>query len=263
MDKLPGKAIVLARGLGSRMRAASPGTILTAEQARVADAGAKSLIPIAGSKTLLDLILANLTDAAFTDICLVIGPEHDAIRDHCSNKHLDVRFAVQNEAKGSADAVSAAEAFVGDAEFFLVVNSDNLYPARCLSLLHAAGRPAMLAFERESLIGRSNIPEERVAKFATVQIDEHGNLRAIVEKPEHIEPNAYISMNAWLFSNSIFEACRAIEPSERGEYELTTAVQYSIDNLGEQIAAIKTQEGVLDLSSRSDIQTAGRFLGQS
>ncbi len=173
---------------------------------------------------------------------------------------LNVQFAVQNEAKGTADAVAAAESFVGDDELFLVVNSDNLYPANCLSLLRNANRPAMLAFERTSLIEHSNIPEERIAKFAVVAIDKDGNLLSIQEKPEHVQPNAFVSMNAWLFSNKIFDACRAIQPSERGEYELTTAVQYAIDNFGEVIAAIKTREGVLDLSSRSDIESVGRFL---
>ncbi len=86
MTQFPTKAVILARGLGTRMRAASPVKSLTAEQERVAAAGTKTLIPIAGGKTLLDLIIANLTEAGFSDICLVIGPEHDAIRKYCSDR---------------------------------------------------------------------------------------------------------------------------------------------------------------------------------
>lgn len=262
LTQIPTKAVILARGLGTRMRSVSPLTNLTAEQERIADAGTKTLIPIARGITLLDLIVANLREAGFSEICLVIGPEHEAIRRYCAAAGLGVQFAIQNEAKGTSDAVAAAEFLAGGDELFLVVNSDNLYPTKCLSLLRDAGRPAMLAFERAALIERSNIPEERIAKFAVVEIDENGNLSSIQEKPENVQSDAFVSMNAWLFSNKIFEACRAIERSERGEYELTTAVRYAVDNFGLEIAAIKTREGVLDLSSRSDIESIARFLPQ-
>lgn len=242
------------------MRAASPVTGLTDEQERVAAAGTKTLIPIAGGKTLLGLLIANLTEAGFSDICLVIGPEHDAIRKYCSAAGLNVQFAVQNEAKGTADAVAAAESFVSDDELFLVVNSDNLYPAESLRRLREANRPAMLAFEREALIEHSNIPADRIAKFATVEIDQAGLLKCIVEKPEQVGADSYVSMNAWLFSPTIFAACRSIEPSERGEYEITAAIQYAIDKLGEEFTAVKSSEGVLDLSSRADIESVSKFL---
>lgn len=242
------------------MRAASPTVNLSADQTLHAGAGTKTLIPIVGQKTLLDLIVFGLTKAGFSDVCLVIGPEHNAIRDHCSNAGLEVHFAVQQEPIGTADAVAAAEGFVGGDALFLVVNSDNLYPVGGLSKLREIGRPAMLAFERISLIEHSNIPEERIDKFAVVEVDGQGNLSSIIEKPDRVEPNALISMNAWLFSNRIFEACRMIEPSGRGELELTAAVQYAIDNFAEKIVAIETREGVLDLSSRADIESIRPFL---
>lgn len=256
----PTKAVILARGLGTRMRAVSPAASLTAEQERNASAGTKTLIPVAGGKTLLDLILSNLKEAGFSDICLVIGPEHDMIREQCSNAGSDVRFAIQNEPKGTADAVAAAQSFVGKDELFLVANSDNLYEVGGLSQLRNAGGPAMLAFDRKSLIDHSNIPEDRISKFAVVEINDEGNLISVNEKPDHVHADAFISMNAWIFSKKIFDACRAIGPSDRGEYELTTAVQYAIDDLGEVIAAVRTREGVLDLSSRADIESIGRFL---
>ena len=258
--ELPTKAVIMARGLGRRMRAEKPGTALTDEQKRVADSGIKALIPFADGKTLLEKILANITAAGFSDVCLVIGPEHDAIRDHCATKGIAVTFVVQEEARGTADAVLAAESAVGD-ELFLVVNSDNLYPVEGLRRLRETNRPAMLAFEREALIVRSNIAADRIASFATVEIDDDGNLRRIVEKPDVVEPRSFVSMNAWLFSSEIFAACRAIEPSPlRKEYEITAAVQFAINHLGVEFTTVKTDEGVLDLSDRADIESAGRIL---
>lgn len=259
MSKLPHKAVILARGLGTRMRAEAAGVDLTPEQERIANAGIKALVPVANGKTLLELIVENLSAAGFTDVCLVIGPEHNAIREYFASKGINVSFATQIEPNGTADAVLAAGIYVGN-DLFLVVNSDNLYPVESLRRLRETGSPAMLAFDRQGLIDKSNIGEERIAKFATVEIDPNGLLRRIVEKPKKIELDSFVSMNAWLFTAAIFEACRAVEPSERGEYEITSAVQYAIDSLGVQFAAIKTDEGVLDLSTRADIESVSRFL---
>lgn len=260
VSELPTKAVILARGLGTRMRAEAAGVDLTPDQQRFANAGIKALVPVANGKTLLELIIEHLAAAGFSDICLVIGPEHDAIREFCAGKGIDVSFATQIEPSGTADAVLAAENLIDADELFLVVNSDNLYPVESLRKLGETARPAMLAFERGTLIARSNIGAERIAKFATVEIDANGSLRRVVEKPERVDADSFVSMNAWLFSSAIFDACRAIGPSKRGEYEITTAVQYAIDRLGVEFTAVKTDEGVLDLSSRSDIESVSRFL---
>ncbi len=222
--------------------------------------GLKALVPVVGEQTLLDLIYKNVTEAGFSQVCLVIGPEHDDIQKHCARRGLRVDFAIQNEPLGTADAVLAAEGWIDNNELFLVINSDNLYPVDCLAKLRQAGAPAMLAFERDTLIAKSNIPEERIAKFATVDIDDAGDLRRIVEKPECVSPDSLVSMNAWIFDRWIFDACRAISPSGRGEYELTAAVQYAIDRLEVQFQAIQVRAGVLDLSSRGDIESIAKIL---
>lgn len=242
------------------MRAADESAVLTKEQTLVASQGIKALIPVADGKTMLELILENLADAGFVDLCLVIGPEHDTIRKFCSVNDLQVSFAVQQEPLGTSDAVLAAESFIGPDDLFLVVNSDNLYPVEGLRRLRNEARPALIGFERSSLIAKSNISEDRIAKFAAVEIDDARNLIRIVEKPNDIAASSYVSMNAWLFSPKIFDACKAIGPSERGEYEITAAVQYAIDVLGERFAVVTSNEGVLDLSSRADIESVSRFV---
>ena len=260
MNELARKAVILARGLGNRMRSASRSVVLTTEQNHFAANGIKALIPVSGGKTLLELILADLSAAGFCEFYLVIGPEHFAVRDFCLAKNLNVSFAIQRDPLGTADAVLAMESFISKGELFAVVNSDNVYPVKSLRILHETDRPAMLAFERDGLIKNSNIPAERIAKFATVEIEPDGRLRQIVEKPDRISSDSLVSMNAWLFSPAIFAACSAIEMSERGEYEIAAAVQYAIDVLGEEFIAIRTAERVLDLSSRADIDNVGRFL---
>ncbi len=247
------KAVILARGLGMRMKTDEKNAALSPSQAKIAGFGLKTLMPIVGEKTLLDFIFENLSKAGFRQFCLVIGQEHQAIRDFCAPQPYDISFVIQEKPLGTADAVLAAESFVGD-ELFLVVNSDNLYPVNDLRRLSELDQPGLIAFERTSLIQKSNIHAERIAGFAVIETDETGYLRKITEKPETVEENSFVSMNAWLFSTTIFAACRLINLSPRNEFELTDAVKFAIENLGEKFKAVRSTEGVLDLSSRADIQ---------
>lgn len=254
--------MILARGLGTRLRAESDAE-LTPEQNSAASAGIKAMVPVAGNHTMLDLIIGNLRDAGFEEFVIVIGDEHGVIRDHCAARGYAARFAVQKEPLGTADAVLAAESSVGPHELFLVVNSDNLYPADSLRRLRTANRQAMIGFARAALIAGSNIPPERIAKFATIGTDDAGQLTNVIEKPGTIAPDSLVSMNAWLFSPAIFEACRAIGPSARGEFEITAAVQYAIERLGESFDVIRSDEGVPDLSNRTDVASLERLLNGS
>ncbi|HVF38255.1 MAG TPA: sugar phosphate nucleotidyltransferase, partial [Gemmatimonadaceae bacterium] len=194
-----------------------------------------------------------------TDVCLVIGPEHDHVRDHYGKRHpprrIRVSFAIQEKALGTADAVLAAEQFAAG-ESFVVLNSDNYYPATALAALRAATPPAIVAFDRDTLVRAGNVEPERTTRFGALEIDDAGHLRRIVaRRPAESTGTAgpvYSSMNCWLFTSDIFHACRAVPLSARGEYELPQAVQLAIDS-GADFNAIKVSAPVLDLSSRGDI----------
>lgn len=258
MSKLK-KAVILARGLGTRMRAKTDGSNLSSEQKRFADAGIKTLVPVFEGKTLLDFIFENLASAGFSQICLVIGAEHQAIRDVCAEKPFDISFAIQKDALGTANAVLAAKDFAEN-ELFLVVNSDNLYPVSDLQKLNELNKAGLIGYDRKRLIEKSNIPPERIEKFAVLEFDENAFLTEIIEKPETVAENSFVSMNAWIFSPKIFEACEKIEISSRGEYELTAAVMFAVEKLGEKFKVIKSENGVLDLSSRADIESVAESL---
>jgi glucose-1-phosphate thymidylyltransferase len=60
-------------------------------------------------------------------------------------------------------------------------------------------------------------------------------------------------MNLWSFTPTIFDACARVQPSARGELELQDAVRIARDELGEVFTVLASHEGVLDLSSRSDV----------
>ena len=271
------KALVLARGKGTRMQRADPASTVGAAQSRVADSGLKAMIPF--RRPFLDYILSSLADAGCLDICLVIGPEHDAVREYYERtsppERVRVSFAIQQQARGTADAVLAAESFAQEAPF-LVLNADNYYPVDVLRALVALDGPGLPAFRRSTLIEQSNIDAERIRSFALLTVDETGTLVDILEKPDPATFARYfgddaidgrngihevrVSMNCWRFGPSIFTACRSIELSPRGELELPNAVRYAVRVMGDRFRAIPVDAGVLDLSSREDIAEVERRL---
>jgi dTDP-glucose pyrophosphorylase len=253
------KAVIMARGLGTRMRKPDESAALNNDQLAAAGAGIKAMIPI--GRPFLDYVLSGLADAGFSRTCLVIGPEHQIVRDYYSiqapPKRIQINFAIQQQPLGTADAVLSAMEFAGK-ELFLVINSDNYYPVAVLRAMREMERAGVALFDRARLVAESNIPEDRVLKFALAKASTEGYLERILEKPSEeamreLSFPVYVSMNCWIFSPVIFRACRSIRPSARGELELTDAVQYAMDALGERFKVLPFQSAVLDMSSRSDI----------
>jgi glucose-1-phosphate thymidylyltransferase len=236
---------------------------LTAAQAEMADAGLKAMIPF--RRPFLDYVLSALADAGCRDVCIVVGPDDEAIRPYYRSTPLErvrVTFAVQAEPRGTADAVLSAETFAGE-EPFLVLNADNYYPVEAFRALVALDGPGLPAFRQSTLVSAGNIDPERVRAYAIVSVDDEGVVRDIVEKPDLSTPigeDPYVSMNCWRFDRTIFGACRQIPPSPRGEVELPNAVRYAIRTLACKYRAVVVAHGVLDLSRRRDIPDVERRL---
>lgn len=265
-QRAPHKAVIMARGLGTRMRKAAVGVSLTAEQASAAQAGVKAMISLDG-RPFLDYVISSLADAGFDQFCLVIGPEHDLIRDYydsCEKSRVEITYAIQEQPLGTADAVAAAEDFAGD-DRVLVVNSDNFYPEDAVARLREVPASATLGFTKRAMIDQSNIDPERIRAFALLDSDDSGQLTDIIEKPapevvDAAGETALVSMNCFLLTPRIFEACRSIEKSARGEYEIVDAVRWIVEQ-GERFAVVPVEAGVLDMSNRGDIASVVDALG--
>jgi glucose-1-phosphate thymidylyltransferase len=260
------KAVLLARGLGSRMKQDADAAALSATQAAAAAAGAKGMMPI-GARPFLDFVFSALADAGCTDVCLVVAPDHTAISNYYEGAgkpaRVRVTYAVQEIANGTARAVLAAQGFAGS-DPFLVLNSDNMYSTQVLRALVELDGPGLPGYEREALVQESGFPADRVIGFAAIEVDNHGFLTRIVEKPgrEYFDaagPHALISMNLWRFDQRIFDACRDVPLSQRGEYELPEAVGLAISG-GVTFRVVPAVGAVLDLSRRSDVALVSKRL---
>lgn len=262
------KAVILARGLGTRMSAADPGAPLSAEQAAAADAGSKAMMPLQQGRPFLHYVISALADAGVREICLVVAPDAHAIQRHfhfeLTLRRVRIAFAVQEEARGTADAVLAAEGFTGN-DRFLVLNADNYYPVEAYRALMGLAGSGVAGFDRDALVRQGNVPQERIRKYALLRATGDGVLDEIVEKPDDatfaaMGDHALVSMNLWAFTPAIHQACRQVTPSPRGELELPDAVRLAMHD-GEAFRVLPFALPVLDLSSRADVGSVAAQLG--
>jgi glucose-1-phosphate thymidylyltransferase len=269
-------AVILARGMGSRLRA-DDGAVLTAEQESAAAAGAKGLMPVAG-RPFLDFLLHELAEAGVTDIVFVVSPDDTLIRQRYDTdappSRLRLRYAVQQEPRGTAHALLAARDAVCAAlgapaddahrRHFLMCNADDLYPSASVRALVELGGPGLIAFDAEALLAGGTMEPARIRAFALLDIGEDGALQEIVEKPAEDHPLAladtrWVSMNLWRFTDAIFDDCAAVRPSARGELELADAVRYAIDR-GERFMTVPQHVAVPGLTHRRDVAALDRLL---
>jgi glucose-1-phosphate thymidylyltransferase len=126
---------------------------------------------------------------------------------------------------------------------------------RALGRLHG---PGLAGFRRSTLLAGGNISADRIRSYAHLAVAGDGTLTRILEKPTEAEaaafgPDPLVSMNAWRFSPDIFDSCRLVTPSARGELEIQDAVRHAMDYQEEPFKVVEVAEGVLDLSERGDI----------
>lgn len=229
------KALVLSGGKGTRLR---PFTFTTAKQ----------LIPVA-NKPILGYVLDKISETKIKDVGIIIAPETgNAVKDHVKDGsawNINVTY-IQQEPLGLAHAVRTAKEFLGD-ENFIMCLGDNLIGENFTNLLHR--------FEEEELDTLLLLKEvENPSRFGVAVLDNQDNVVRLVEKPQNPESNLAM-VGVYLFSSKIHDAIERIEPSRRGELEITDAIQEMV-NLGFRVKAEKLDTWWLDTGKKDDILVA-------
>jgi dTDP-glucose pyrophosphorylase len=170
-------AVILAAGMGTRMRQPRPEVVLEPAQSTMADIGLKAMIPIAG-RPFLDYVLTAIADAGYEQACVVVGHAQEVLRHYYTRTapptRIELTFAEQKDARGTADAVAAAEQCVG-ADHFLMLNSDNYYPASVLASIRLLGE--QILDERFRVISSGE---------AVLDLSNRGDIPHVASKLQHV-----------------------------------------------------------------------------
>ncbi len=204
------RGLILSGGKGTRLRP-------------ITHTSAKQLVPVANRPVLFYGIEAMAT-AGITDIGIIIAPETgDEIRDAAgdgSQFGVAITYIEQSEPAGLAHAVLTAEPFLGT-EPFVMYLGDNLLQGGISDLVQA-----FVTNEPDALILLTPVPDPE--NYGVAELDGE-RVVALVEKPP--EPKTDLALvGVYMFTAAIHDAARAIEPSARGELEITDAIQYLVDS---------------------------------
>ena len=215
------KGLILAGGSGRRLR---PITHKTAKQ----------LVPIA-NKPILHYVIEDLVGVGITDLGIVVGDTAKEIEESVGNGsqwNADITYIHQEEPLGLAHAVLISEPFLGQEKFIMYLG-DNMFE----DSLHAVVED----FEKSSTNARLLLAKvDNPQAFGVAEVDEQGAIKGLVEKPENPKSDLAL-VGVYLFDSTIHRAVKAIEPSDRGELEITDAIQWMIDK--ENSVEHKTLEG--------------------
>jgi glucose-1-phosphate thymidylyltransferase len=237
MERL--KGLILSGGAGTRLRP-------------ITHTSAKQLVPVA-NKPVLFYGIEALAAAGIQEVGIIIAPETgDEIRAAVgdgSRFGVTVAFIPQAEPLGLAHAVLTAEQFLGGDPFVMYLG-DNLLRDGITDLVGA-----FRASEPDALILLTSVPDPENYGVAELAGD---SVVRLVEKPAKPPTNLAL-VGVYMFGAAILDAARAIEPSGRGELEITDAIQRLIDD-GHRVESHRVTGWWKDTGQLADMLEANRLV---
>ena len=207
------KGLILAGGSGTRLR---PLTYSCAKQ----------LVPIA-NKPILFYGIEAMAAAEIRDIGIIIGETAEEIRNAAgdgSRWGVSITYVPQHAPLGLAHCVLIARDFLGDDPFVMYLG-DNMLEEDLCGLVAGFGQDPGRDADARILLAKVDDP----SSFGVAAIGPDGWVERLVEKPAE-PPSNLALVGVYVFTSTIHEAVRAIEPSTRGELEITDAIQWLIDH---------------------------------
>jgi glucose-1-phosphate thymidylyltransferase len=218
------KGLILSGGAGTRLRP-------------ITHTSAKQLVPVA-NKPILFYGIDDMVAAGITEIGIITGETGEEVRAAVgdgSRFGAKITYLPQEAPLGLAHCVLIARDFLGEDDFVMYLGDNMLqqglaeFVQRFEDDVAATSAPTLegAPLPPAAQILLSEVPDPH--RFGVAALDEDGHVLQLVEKPED-PPSNLALVGVYLFTPAIHEAVAAIEPSERGELEITDAIQWLIDH---------------------------------
>ena len=208
------KALILAGGAGTRLR---PITYTRAKQ----------LVPVA-NKPILFYGIEAMVDAGITEIGVIVGDTREEVMEALGDGAqfgAAITYVTQDEPLGLAHCVLIAKDFLGDDDFVMYLG-DNLLEQDLAAFTAAFERERSGTTAPDAQILLKQVPDPH--RFGIATLDSEGSVVKLIEKP--VDPPSDLALvGVYLFNSTIHDAVAAIEPSPRGELEITDAIQWLVD----------------------------------
>jgi glucose-1-phosphate thymidylyltransferase len=232
------KGLILCAGFGTRLR---PLTYT----------GAKHLLPVA-NKPILNYAIEAMAQAGIEEIGLVVGgPTRQQIQEAVGDgSRFGVRasYIAQEHPHGLAHAVAVAADFIGDSPF-VVYLGDNMIHGGITEFVESFGGDAAA----QILVAKVEDPR----RFGVAET-KGGKVVRLIEKPSTMEIDLAI-VGVYAFTPEVFGAIDRIEPSARGELEITDAIQRLVDD-GKTVRAVEVRSWWADTGRPEDVLEVNRRL---
>lgn len=240
---MPLQAIVPAAGRGSRLRP-------------LTDDRPKGLVPI-GDRPLLDHVFEAIVELGVDRLVVVVGYRGTMIVDHYGESFhgVPLTYVDQEEPRGLAHAIGRTAGAIEREGFVAIMNGDNVVRGDLERVIERGRMP-----KRDGAVLVEPVGEEAARRTGIVVTDVEGRVTHAVERPSS-PPSRLAIAGFGVFRPSIVDACQAIDPGPRGEYEYGDAIDRYVTP-GRRVVAIPLEGWRVNVNTAADRRRAEALLAR-